>query len=289
MNNTINKHLLGAHLSISGGLHHAIIQAQKIGCTAVQFFSKNNRQWHAKPLEKSDIELFKQTLQKSRIRSVIIHASYLINIGSPDKASSQKAFIALKDEFIRAQQLNADFLVFHPGSHKQTNSYDCLDQIAASLNHIFDQTEQTKTKLLIETMAGQGSSVGHSFEQLAHIYHQVKHTDRLGICFDTCHVFAAGYDISNEDGYAQTMRQFELLLGLDALCAIHINDSKKHRGSLVDRHEHIGQGAIGLSAFGNILNDPRLTHVPKILETPLDHPDDHEKNLRVLHGLIVDK
>lgn len=289
MQNITNKHLLGAHLSISGGLHQAIIQAEKIGCTAVQFFSKSNRQWYAKPLEVGEVELFKQTVQQSTIQSVMIHASYLINIGSPDKAASQKAFLALKDEFIRAQQLDADYLVFHPGSHKQTDVIECLNQIATYINHIFDQTEHTKTKLLIETMAGQGSSVGHTFEQLAHIYQRVQHKDRLGICLDTCHVFAAGYDIGNQDGYMQTLQQFTSLLGLDTLCAMHINDSKKQRGSLVDRHEHIGKGAIGLPTFEDILNDPRLVRVPKILETPLDHPDDHEKNLRILQGLILDR
>jgi len=287
MNNTIKTPLLGAHISIARGFDKAVEHAQEMGCTAMQFFSKSNRQWHAKPLQENEIELFKASLASSTIRSTIIHASYLINIGSPDKQASYKAALALKEEIVRAQQLGVDHLVLHPGSHKATNADESLKQIAHIINGIFNEIGDITTKLLIETMAGQGSSVGRSFEQLAYLHSMIDHKERVGICLDTCHIFAAGYDISTQEGYERTKQAFKELLGLDTLCAIHINDSKTALGSNVDRHEHIGKGAIGIKAFECIMNDQELAHIPKIVETPLDHPDDHARNIKILKELIV--
>lgn len=279
--------LLGAHLSISEGFTPMIAHAESLGCTAIQFFSKSNRQWHVKPLCINEVNIFKQTLKNSSIRSVTVHASYLINLASPNKENRDKASLALKDELIRAQQLEADFLVLHPGSHKETSIYDSLIQAANCINTILDQTEHGKTKLLLETMAGQGSTVGRTFQELAYIYDKIEKKERVGICLDTCHIFAAGYNIRSQEGYETTIRSFKDILGLEQLGVIHINDSKTPLGSHIDRHEHIGQGHIGLNTFTYIINDKRLKHVPKILETPLDHPDDHARNLQILKNLII--
>lgn len=278
--------LLGAHMSISGGLDQAIVKADQIGCTAVQFFSKSNRQWYAKPLTSADIRQFKKAVGDSSIQATIIHASYLINIGSPDGQTSKRATAALQDELIRAEQLAIDYLVFHPGSHKQEGEAACLDRIAHNINLILSQVEAGTTKLLLETMAGQGSSVGHTFEQLASVYRAIEQKDRVGICLDTCHIFAAGYDISSRSGYEQVLASFDATIGLDKLHALHINDSKKPFGSRVDRHEHIGKGALGPEPFRYIFNDKRLAHIPKILETPKDSIEDDIQNLRRIKKLI---
>jgi deoxyribonuclease-4 len=281
------KHLIGMHLSISGGLHQAITRAEELNCSAVQFFSKNNRQWHTSSLSIDEIDRFKQALANSpTVLSTIIHASYLINIGSSDTAISQRATIALQDELSRAQQLGVDSLVFHPGSHKDSSDIECLDQIALNINHILSHVEPGKTKLLIETMAGQGTNVGYTFEQLLHIYRQIDQKNRIGFCLDTCHIFAAGYDISSSEAYEKVIAQFDSILGLQNLYVIHLNDSKKELGSRVDRHEHIGKGLLGIEAFKYIMNDSRLQHIPKILETPIDHPSDNLMNITTIRDLI---
>lgn len=287
MSKQSNKTLIGMHLSISGGLNQVITRAEELNCSAVQFFSKNNRQWHAKPLSEEEIDTFKQAVASSpTIRSTIIHASYLINIGSPDKISAQKATIALQDELVRAQQLDVDHLVFHPGSHKGSGPFECLDQIASNINLIFNNVKPGKTKLLIETMAGQGTNVGYTFEQLLHIYNKIDQKNRAGFCLDTCHIFAAGYDITSSEAYEQMIDQFENTLGLHNLHVIHINDSKKELGSRIDRHEHIGKGHLGVQPFRYIMNDQRLKNIPKILETPVESPDDNLRNLTTIKELI---
>ncbi len=278
--------LLGAHMSISGGLDQAIIQADQIGCTTVQFFSKSNRQWYAKPLTNTDITQFKKAVASSSIQATIIHASYLINIGSPDGQISKRATAALQDELMRAEQLAVDYLVFHPGSHKQEGEAACLNRIAHNINLILSQVEADTTKLLLETMAGQGSSVGHTFEQLAFIFQAIEQKDRVGICLDTCHIFAAGYNISSRSGYERVLKSFDAIIGLDKLYTLHINDSKKAFGSRVDRHEHIGKGTLGSEPFRYIFNDKRLAHIPKILETPKDSIKDDVQNLRRIKRLI---
>lgn len=276
--------ILGAHMSVVGGLEQAILRAQAIGCTAVQFFSKSNRQWASKPLTNEEVSLFKKTLAASTIISTTIHASYLINIGSPDPATAQRSRDALADEFARACALNVDHIVFHPGSHLKNGEQQCLDRIVQHINNILAVAPECKTKLVLETMAGQGSSVCHTFEQLAYIIDRVEKKDRIGVCMDTCHIFAAGYDIGQQ--YTEVMEAFDTILGLEHLSVIHVNDSKKELGSRVDRHEHIGQGKICLEAFKSLFNDKRLWHISKILETPKDTDLDDVRNIETIKGLI---
>jgi deoxyribonuclease-4 len=276
--------ILGAHMSASGGLEQALIRAQALGCTAVQFFSKSNRQWHAKPLTENEIALFRNTYEQSSLLSCTIHACYLINIGSPVSAVAEQSRNALAQEYSRAVALGVDHLVFHPGAYIQGNETACLEQIATHINSILNGTSG-ETKLVLETMAGQGSTVCYNFEQLAYIMQRVEQKERIGVCLDTCHIFAAGYDIAEH--YHDVIQQFEAIIGLSYLSVIHLNDSKKELGSRVDRHEHIGKGKIGLAAFRNLMQDKRLTHVSKILETPKDTESDDLLNLTILRGLLV--
>ncbi|MEX0849606.1 MAG: deoxyribonuclease IV [Candidatus Dependentiae bacterium] len=278
--------LLGAHMSIAGGIEQSILRAEQIGCTAVQFFSKSNRQWKTKPLTESEITAFKETFKKSSITSATIHASYLINIGSPNAETSNRSRDALADEFNRAQQLGVDHLVFHPGSHLKKSEPDCLQRIAEQINYILEGSTQNNTLLTLETMAGQGTNVCYSFEHLAYILEKVEQKNRIGICLDTCHIFAAGYDIKEK--YQEVMQSFDDIIGLKYLKVIHINDSKKPCGSRVDRHEHIGEGQIGLEAFKQLMNDPRLAYISKILETPKDSAEDDIKNIATLKALITE-
>lgn len=279
--------LLGSHMSIAGGLEQTLVRAQALGCNAVQFFSKSNRQWHAKPLTDIEIDLFKKTLAASTIVSTTIHASYLINPGSPDPATAKRSRDALAEEYARACALGVDHLVFHPGAHLNQGETDCLDRIAQCMNSILKDAPATKTKLVPETMAGQGSSVGYTFEQLAYLVSNIEKKEQIGICLDTCHVFAAGYDL--KDKYAQVIDQFDATIGLAYLSVIHVNDSKKELGSRVDRHEHIGQGCIGERAFQSLFTDERLAHISKILETPKDSDLDDLKNIAKIMGLIEEK
>lgn len=276
--------ILGSHMSVVGGLEQAIIRAQAIGCTAVQFFSKSNRQWASKPLTDEEIALFKETLASSSIASTTIHASYLINIGSPDPATAARSRDALADEYARGCALGVDHVVFHPGSHLKEGEQACLERIAHHINTILSAASESKTKLVLETMAGQGSGVCHTFEQIAYIIDRVEQKDRIGVCLDTCHVFAAGYNLAQD--YTQVMTMFDAVLGLGRLSVIHVNDSKKELGSRVDRHEHIGQGHIGLEAFKSLFNDPRLWHISKILETPKDSDLDDIRNIETIKGLL---
>lgn len=279
------KLLLGAHMSIAGGLEQAILRAEEIGLTAVQFFSKSNRQWKTKPLTIDNINAFKQTLANSSICSTTIHASYLINIGSPKKDTAERSRIALAQEFERAQQLEVDHLVFHPGAHLKEGEASCLSQITQQINIILENAPKNKTKLVLETMAGQGSTVCYTFEHLAKILGDIKQRDRVGVCIDTCHIFAAGYDIRQE--YEHIIQQFDEIVGLQYLDVIHINDSKKKCGSRVDRHEHIGKGEIGLEAFAKLLNDPRLQDICKILETPKESVEDDIRNIQTIQSLLL--
>jgi len=281
---TTTSPLLGAHMSTAGGLHEAINRGMSIDCTAIQFFSKNNRQWHAKPLDQEGIDQFKTTLAASNISITVIHASYLINIGSPDEITRNRSIAGLITEYERASILDVDYLVFHPGSHRNAGEQACLERIAHGINTLLAQCAHSPTTLLLETMAGQGTNTCYSFEQLATIYSLIDQKDRVGVCLDTCHIFAAGYDIANE--YENVMQSFDDLIGLSNLKVIHVNDSKKACGSRVDRHEHIGKGAIGLKAFSLLMNDERLKDKAKILETPKDSLEEDRVNLAVLRSLL---
>lgn len=277
--------LLGAHMSIAQGFDQAIAQAVSLDCTTLQIFTKSNRQWYAKELNIQQAQVFAETQKKSAIASVVAHASYLINIGSPDEQTRAKSIEALLIELERCSMLSIPYLVVHPGSHVKTDQILCLNSIAQSLNKVFEQYSGD-TMILLETMSGQGSTMCYALEQLSWILEHVVDKKRIGVCVDTCHIFAAGYDISTKQGYGAFWQQYDEILGLNTLRLIHVNDSKKPCGSRVDRHEHIGQGAIGILAFTLLMNDPKFFDVPKILETPLDEKGDFAMNLKTLKYLL---
>lgn len=276
--------LLGAHVSISGGVFNAPARGEKIGCTAIQIFTKNQMQWKAKELTAIEIEKFKTELKKTTIKSIIAHDSYLINLGNPDKKMLEKSRTSFGIEMQRAEALEIPFLVFHPGSHLDVGEDKGLYTIAESLNVLLNQYQNFKLMLLLETTAGQGTNLGYKFEQLAEIINLVDQKERIGICFDTAHAFAAGYDIHTKEAYEKTFNEFDNILGLKKLKAFHLNDSKKELGSKVDRHEHIGKGFIGLDAFRVLMNDSRFENIPKVLETP-GKEEDFKRNLDLLKSL----
>lgn len=280
--------LLGAHISIAGGLERAIYRAQSIGCTAIQLFTKSNRQWLAKELSNEAIQAFKSAQNNSIIESVTAHAAYLINIGSSNPIIREKSTHSLKNELFRCQQLAIPYLVLHPGSHGQAPKQECLNQIAEQLDEVCETTPGTSL-ILLETMAGQGSNLCYQFEQLAYVYDKVHNKHRLGICFDTCHVFAAGYDLRNEPSYNKVWDEFDNVLGFDLLKVIHVNDSKKPLAARVDRHEHIGKGLLGFESFRLLFNDHRFFTIPKIIETPKDTLLDDLLNMQRIIQLISKK
>ncbi len=279
--------LLGAHMSNAGGVHKAIERGARIGCTTIQLFVKNNVQWSAKPLEESDVASYKKLLSESNISPVVVHDTYLINLCAKDRAILRKSRAALKHEFDRAERLGAEYLNLHPGAHMGRGEHDGIKLIVESLNIIHEQTKGYRVKSVLETTAGQGTALGYRFEHLRQIIDLVEAKERMAVCIDTCHLFAAGYDISTELGYERTFREFEEIIGLDRLVVVHVNDSKRELGARVDRHAHIGKGRIGLGTFRLLMNDPRLTNIPKILETPKG-PDLREdvENMRLLRSFI---
>jgi len=260
---------LGAHVSASGGVENAPVNAHKIGATAFALFTKNQRQWTAQPLSSKSVDLFKANCIRYNFRAeyILPHDSYLINLGHPDKSQLDKSRMAFLDELQRCEQLGLIQLNFHPGSHLQKTSIDvCLDTIAESINMALERSKSVTA--VIENTAGQGSNLGYSFEQLAHIINKVEDKNRDGVCIDTCHAFAAGYSFSDEFLFEQTWNKFENIIGFKYLKAMHLNDSKKELGSRVDRHEKIGEGKIGAEAFRLLMNDIRFNNIPLILETP---------------------
>lgn len=246
----------------------AIERARSIHCTAMQMFVKNNMQWFARPLTPEEIRAFLDYVQRGELLSVFGHANYLINLAATNPQFYANSIRALSEELIRADQLELPFLVLHPGAHLGAGEEAGLGKIIASIDKVFRKIPHVKTKVALETTAGQGSCIGHRFEHLAHIIEKVREPERLGVCIDTAHLFAAGYDISSEHSTRQTMREFGRVVGRDRLVAIHLNDSKAARGSRVDRHEHIGKGRIGFDAFRLIMRDRRFHKIPKVLETP---------------------
>jgi len=274
---------VGAHVSASGGVDNAPLNAMKIGAKAFALFTKNQRQWVAKPLEEKTIEKFKANLEKSGIlpKHVLPHDSYLINLGHPEVEKLEKSREAFIDELQRCDQLGLELLNFHPGSHlvkvgKRDPEYadkimeaelNCLDVIADSLNLAIEATKGMNVKLVIENTAGQGTNLGYKFEHLAHIINKVEDKSRVGVCLDTCHTFTGGYDLRTREAYDETMNTFERIVGFEYLSAMHINDSKPKLGSRVDRHDSLGQGEIGWDAFKFIMNDKRMDDIPLILET----------------------
>lgn len=261
--------LVGCHVSIAGGIHKVFDRGESVGCTAIQIFTKSNRNWFDKKLKTEEIEKFKVAAKQSSIKAVVAHTGYLINIGSNKASTATQSTNSLLDEVHRCQELGVKILVLHPGSHLGAGEEKCIKQIAHNLDHVLEQSDGSVT-VALETMAGQGTNLGYTFEQLKEIRSLCKHKKNIAFCLDTCHVFAAQYDISTEDGYRETFKQFDTILGLEHLKAIHMNDSQTKLGSRVDRHAPLGEGYIKLATFERIMNDKKLIDIPKILETPSD-------------------
>lgn len=277
--------LLGAHMSIEGGLEKALERGASIGCTVIQIFTKSNRQWFEKSITTEQGNLFKKTQKAYGIKSVISHASYLLNLGSPKPEVQSKSIKSLTKELSRCHILGIPYLILHPGARLTSELDICIQQIAAGLDRAINESNGT-TAVLLETMAGQGTSVGSSFEEIAHIRKLSKEKKRIGVCLDTCHVFAAGYKFSSKATYNHMWDAFNKTIGLKHLKAIHINDSKKECGCKVDRHQDIGDGKIGIEGFRLLFNDPRFFSIPKILETPKLSLADDTRNMEKIKGLL---
>jgi deoxyribonuclease-4 len=284
---------LGAHMSIAGGYHLAADAAGEHRCETVQLFTKNNNQWAGKPITEEHVRLFKDAVRTHNLRLATAHDSYLINLASPDETLYRKSIDAFTHEIERAEMLGLAYLVMHPGTPTGESSEDeGIARISAALDEAHHRNKGVHVMVLLEVTAGQGRSLGHRFEHLAAIRTRVKEPERLGVCVDTCHIFAAGYPISTPAEYAATFQTFDDVIGLEHLKVFHVNDSKKPLGSRVDRHAHLGQGCIGIEAFRLLVNDPRFAEIPMILETPKE--DDEDKpmdpvNLGVLRDLISAK
>ncbi|MFH0898252.1 MAG: deoxyribonuclease IV [bacterium] len=275
--------IVGAHVSIAGGLHNSIKEALSIGATTMQIFTKSNRSYTAKALTQKETTLFKQAVKESGLQKITAHCSYLINIGSPKIGVANKSVTALAKELSRCEQLDIPYLVIHPGSHLGSGEDACIKQIAKNLDTILANATGT-TKICLETMAGQGTNIGSTFEQLKNIIDLCKHKEHLGTCLDTCHIFSAGYDISSEKKYHEVMDTFCKIIGISRLQVVHVNDSKTPCGSHIDRHETLGKGTIPRNAFKALMNDKRLENVPKILETP--DPDLYAEEIAMLKKMV---
>jgi deoxyribonuclease-4 len=279
--------LLGAHMSIAGGVGNAFLEGKKVDCDAIQIFTKSSRQWASKPYTNEEIERFHINRKETGIGTVVAHDSYLLNMGSPDTALRTRSIAAFIDEFERCEVLGVTNLIAHPGAHVGAGELDGMKTIAKSLDEIHRACPGYKTKITLEITAGQGSNLGYRFEQIASIIDATKESERLRVCFDTEHAFAAGYDIRTKEGYERTFGEFDEAIGIELLAAFHLNDSKKEFNSRVDRHEHIGKGFIGVEAFRLLMNDRRFWGLPMCLETPKgpDLKEDRE-NLTLLRSLI---
>ena len=278
--------LIGSHMSIAGGVYNAILHAEAVDCACVQLFVKSSNQWRAKPLTDEEVEQFKAERKRTGIGPAVAHASYLINVGSPDRTLYEKSREALAVEYERCVLLGVEHLVFHPGAHMGDGPDVAIDRIAKAMDWVLAKHKSGGTFLLLETTAGAGTHIGSTFEELRSILDKLEHGDRAAVCLDTCHIFAAGYEIRNEAGYMATMKKFDDVIGIERLRAIHCNDSKHDLGTHKDRHEHLGKGFIGKDAFGFIMRDARLKNVPKILETPKDEDGEFDRmNLGLLRDL----
>jgi deoxyribonuclease-4 len=278
---------LGAHMSIAGGHDQSIDRAAAFAMDALQIFTKNANQWQAKPIDPVAAERFRARWAGSGMRALVAHDSYLINLASPDDALREKSRLAFRDELDRCELLGVPYLVTHPGGHMGEGVEAGLARVAEAIDRIHDERPDGTTTILLETTAGQGTALGRTFEELAGIIDRVADKGRVAVCFDTCHAFAAGYDLRDAASYETTMRAFAETIGLDRLRAFHLNDSKKGLGSRVDRHAPIGEGELGVGAFGFLLNDPRFDGLPGILETPKgDDGEEDRRNLATLRGLV---
>jgi deoxyribonuclease-4 len=281
---------LGAHMSIAGGLSKAVFRGEEVGCQVIQIFSKTSNQWKVSPLTSDEIASFKEAARKTGVRPMMIHNSYLINLGNPGDPEWERSVDAFFVELERAEALGVPYVVAHPGAHLGSGEEAGLNRIAAGLDELYRRGKGFRVKILLENTAGQGTCVGYRFEHMRYLLDHVREPDRLGICLDTCHLFAAGYDIRTEEGYHTTMDLLDKVIGLDRIMAFHINDSKKPLDSRVDRHEHIGKGFIGPEAFRCLMRDKRFREVPMVLETPKGKEmEEDRENLSVLRRLAGGK
>jgi deoxyribonuclease IV len=287
MSDQATRPLLGAHMSIAGGVSQALGRGKEAGCECVQIFTKSSRQWAAKPYTKAEVEAFKQAQRESGIRIVVAHDSYLVNLGAPDEALRKKSVAGLIDEIERCELLGVPYLISHPGAHVGSGEEAGIRTIARSIDEAHQACPGYKVDVALEITAGQGSNLGYKFEQMGRIFDAVKENDRLRLCFDTEHAFAAGYDLRSDEGYERTFAELNQYIGLKRLVAFHINDSTKPFHSRVDRHEHIGKGYLGLDPFRRVVNDPRFAGIPMCLETePGPDNKDIVADLRQLHQLL---
>ncbi len=279
-------------MSIAGGYYKAVEAAARLGMETVQIFTKNNNQWNAKPLTEDEIERFRDTLTEAGLQSPCSHDSYLINLASPDDALWKKSLDAFVIELERAEALGLKGVVMHPGSFVTSSEQEGLDRIVQALGRSIERTKGAEVEIWLETTAGQGSNLGHRFEHLQYLIENVGANDRIGVCVDSCHIFAAGYAIQSPEEYQATFDEFDRTIGIGRIRAFHLNDSKKELGSRVDRHEHIGRGCLGVEPFRHILNDARFAQLPMYMETPKGEEDGRELdsiNLEQLRSLISNK
>jgi deoxyribonuclease-4 len=281
--------LLGAHMPISGGIFKAFARGEDVGCQTMQIFSKSQRQWNAKPYQQQDIDQYKAEQARTAINPVIVHSSYLINLASPKDDLWEKSIAALCDEMERSAMLGVAGVVLHPGSHTGSGEDAGLRRIADALNRIFTDGVAPGVMVLLETTAGQGTNLGNRFEHLAQLReYTAAHSERVGVCVDTCHILAAGYDLRTPEAYEATFAEFDRLIGLEHLKVFHLNDSQHDLGSRKDRHEHIGKGYVGEHAFRMLINDERFQSLPMILETPKgDDLAEDKVNLSLLRSFIA--
>ncbi len=280
--------IFGAHESIAGGFHKAIERGKQATCDTIQMFNKSNSQWRAASIKEGDVEKYFALIEETGVTVATSHSSYLINIASPKPDLEKKSRDSLQIEMERCHLLRIPNLVMHPGSHVGEGEEAGLNRIVGNINKLFDDLDSDNSvMLLLECTAGQGTNLGYTFEQIAYLIDKIENSEKVGVCMDTCHIFAAGYPLSDPDDYQATITQFDKTISLEKLRIIHMNDSKKEFGSKRDRHEHIGKGFIGLEAFRNFVNDQRLAEIPMILETPKgdDLAEDIE-NLKLLRSLI---
>lgn len=278
--------ILGAHVSTAGGVFKAPLNAKTIGVTAMQIFSKNQNQWNAKPYDDKTVEKYFANCEECGITHTVAHDSYLINMCAVEEEKLTKSRNAFIDEMDRADILKLDGLVMHPGSHMKAGEEAGIKAIADSFHYCFDQRPDSKVRILLETTAGQGTNLGYRFEQIAEMLRLIDNDDHMGVCVDTCHTLAAGYDYRTREGYEVVIKQFDDIIGLDRLYAFHMNDSKKELGSRVDRHEHIGEGFVGADPFAFFMNDERFKDIPAYLETP-GKQEDYPRNLEKLRAMVV--
>jgi deoxyribonuclease-4 len=281
--------MLGAHMSIAGEVGEALIRGKQVGCDCIQIFTKSSRQWASKPYTEAEIATFKRNQRETGIAMVIAHDSYLLNLGAPDEALRKKSVKGFVDELERCEALGVPFLVAHPGAHVGSGVEQGIKTIAKSIDEAHTACKGFKTKIALEITAGQGSTLGHTFQEMGNIFDTVKENERLRLCFDTEHAFAAGYDLRTDEEYERTFAELDKYIGLKKIVAFHLNDSMKELNSRVDRHQHIGKGFLGVDAFRRLLNDERFYGLPMCLETPKgpEMTEDVE-NLATLRSLIKD-